>query len=146
MLTQFEVKLLNLICRISGKSLTIPFYYLENGRLFLKPIQNNLTTCLTWLLLVTSLGSKTYGIIQNQDQDINNLILSSIFWLPSVTVIILQLNLWLYPDELIRLTNQILYINWFWGQSFSYHHVNSSLITIILSHYNFIASHFIAAL
>lgn len=118
MLTQLERKLLTLICRISGKTFTIPFHYLENGRISLKPIQNNLQSSVTWLLLITSLILKTYSIVQ--DQDISNLILSTIFWLPSATVVTLQLNLWLYRDELVRLTNQISYINSFWGQSFHY--------------------------
>ena len=113
MLTQFEIKLLNLICRICGQSFTSPFC-LENGRVSLKPNQSNLYLFVIGFLLISSLVSKTYVILRH-DHDINNLILSTIFWLFSVAGITIQLNLWLYKHELIRLTNQISCINWFWS-------------------------------
>ena len=113
MLTQVEMKVLDLVYSFSSKSPTIPFCW-ENGTISLKSNQKVVYGYIVWLLLLSSLALKTSMLFLNKD--INSFILSGIIFLACVSNVIFQLTIWLYKIELVGLINQLLYMNSCWGQ------------------------------
>ena len=113
MLTEVEMKVVDLFYRFSCKSVTIPFCW-ERGNISLKQNQNILCNSGIWLLLISCFALKTCMLYQKKD--INDFILNGIFFLAIVANIIIQLTVVLYKNELVQLINQILHINLCWGK------------------------------
>ena len=112
MLTQLEMKVLDLVYRFSCKSFTIPFCW-ENGRISIKKNRNILTNYIIWLLLLPFLVLKTLMLFQQND--INELIIYGIFVLGILANITNQLTVQLYKNELVQLVNGTLHMNLCWG-------------------------------
>ena len=113
MLTQVELKTLNLAYRFSCKSFTLPFCW-KNGSISLKKNRNILHNCIIWLLLLPFLALKTCMLFQQND--INDLIIYGIFVLGILANISNQLTAQLYKNELVQLVNGILHLNLYWGK------------------------------
>ena len=113
MLTQVELKVLELAYKFSCKSVTIPFCW-ENGSISLKKNRNILQNYFIWFLLLP--GSVLKTCILFQKNDINELIINGIFVLGILANITNQLTVGLYKTELVQLVNGILYMNLSWGK------------------------------
>ena len=112
MLTEIEMKVINLIYSLSCKSFTIPFSW-SNGSISLKQNQNIVYNFITWVLLILSLALKVFMVFQKNN--INEVILNGLFLIVIVGNIIFQLTICLYQTELVQLINQTLLMNSCWG-------------------------------
>ena len=118
MLTQVEMQVLDLVYRFCCKSVTIPFCW-KSGRLSLKGNQNILYKYGLWLLLLSCLVLKTCMLFQKDD--INEFIMSGIFFIATFANIVFQLTILFYQNELTQLINQILQMNSCWGNHKTLH-------------------------
>ena len=126
MLTQLEMKVLDLVYRFSCKSFTIPFCW-ENGRISIKKNRNILTNYIIWLLLLPFLVLKTLMLFQQND--VNELIINGILVLGILANITNQLTVQLYKNELVQLVNGTLHMNLCWGNC-----INCKILHIKIIH------------
>ena len=113
MLTQVEMKALNLVYSFCCQSSTITFCW-ESGSLSLKENQNILYKYGIWFLLLPCLVLKTCMLFQKVD--INEFILNGLFFITIVGNVVFQLTILLYRTQLVQLVNQILQMNLCWGK------------------------------
>ena len=130
MLTQVELKVLNLAFKFTCNSITIPFCW-KNGSISLKQNRNILHNYLIWFLLLP--GSVLKTCILFQKNDINELIINGISVLGILANITNQLTVGLYKNELVQLINGILHMNLCWGKFMNCNifHINKSLLSRI---------------
>ena len=113
MLTQFELKVLDLVYHFNCKIITIPFCW-NGDRMALKSKSRVLYVITIRMLVLLGLVLRTSIIIQTND--INGLILGGLMVLSCASDVIFQINICLYQAEFVELTNQILHMNSSWGQ------------------------------
>jgi len=96
---------------------TIPLKW-ENGDMQLKPNCYSFLNTIVWLVVFTKLGFQVVQLIlTNEVVGINGKILQGIFILGSVGTIVFKATPTKYKVEMVRVINQVAYINSVWGKA-----------------------------
>ena len=116
MLTRIEMKMLDRIYSTCCKFFTVPFTW-RNRKVSMKHKKWRLHNTITWFLLLTTFGVKVRSVFfALENQDIDGSILQALFAIASGSQILFKLNIWIYEEELIRIIQQVFYINSCWGK------------------------------
>ena len=118
MLTRLEWAVFNWIyvSSFKFKSFAATAFNWENGRMTMKI--NRVSYYFSWILLLLSLIYRYKILIKLMEtRDFNGLVIHGIFLIAYTADVIYKVNFWLNSTEMIRLINEVLFVNSSWGNS-----------------------------
>jgi len=117
MLTQLEIRTLNIIYGYTCRPVFGTGLEWKNSKLIIQPRHNNLCyNCITWFLQLSTLGFRIMQIpALVEAMDINGVVINGILLIAGCGNAVFKLNRQLYGVRLAHLVNQTFHANSCWG-------------------------------
>jgi len=118
MLTKLETKIVKLVYRVCCKSFTIPFTF-KKSQFLIPAIPNKYFDLLVWFfLLSTTIYRITKTLVIIKTKEIDDIIVHGVTLFAGIANFICRLNIRIHRTEFLEVINQVMGINYTWGEYF----------------------------